>query len=119
MIWHSGGRHRMSFAEHLSFCQRRNWQGIKCLRRDVFRTRTFSVPFQRKTQRNCAITATFSADWQERKCACGALHEFTRYAVGWVEEYGHPAASDATEGRTVAKQTAFRAAAPPKQFGSD
>jgi hypothetical protein len=47
------------------------------------------------------------------------LHALGRAAVGWVEEYGHPAASEATEGRTVAKKTAFRAAEPPKQFASD
>ena len=42
------------------------------------------------------------------------LHALGRAAVSWVEEYGHPAASDATEGRTVAKKTAFRAAERPK-----
>jgi hypothetical protein len=32
------------------------------------------------------------------------FHALGRAGGGWVEEYGHPAASDATEGRTHGKK---------------
>jgi hypothetical protein len=38
-----------------------------------------------------------------------SLRTLGRAAKGWVEEYGHLAARDATQGRTLAKKTAFRA----------
>ena len=69
----NGHRQRMSFAEAYSFWRSRNWQGIKCLRRDVFRTCTLSVPFQCKTHRKLRHRRDLPASWQGRECARGGL----------------------------------------------
>ena len=71
----------------------------------------FRYLFSAKRIENCAIAATFPPAGRDASAHAegSRLHAPGRAAVGWVEEYGHPAASDATEGRTVAKKTAFRA----------
>jgi hypothetical protein len=63
-------------------------------------------------QNTAEIEARFPPRWREglaERLATTApsLQALRRAAKGWVEEYGHLAASDATEGRTVAKKTAF------------
>ena len=81
---------------------------------NLYRFGTFSA------QNAGEIAPQFPPCWGSRAAHNGpSLQALRPTAVGWVEEYGHPAASDATEGRTEAQKTAFRAAEPPKQFGSD
>jgi hypothetical protein len=46
------------------------------------------------------------------------LQALGRAAVGWVEEYGNPAARDATEGRTHGKKRHSVPGKPPEQFHS-
>ena len=68
----------------------------------------FRYLFSAKHHRNRATVSALL--WQP---AVGdnnpSLQALQRAAKGRVEEYGHLAARDATQGRTLAKKTAFRA----------
>ena len=57
------------------------------------------------------IAPQFPPCWGTRAALANdpSLQALRRAAKGWVEEYGHLAARDATQGRTLAKKTAFRA----------
>ena len=119
MIWRRRSL-RMSFAEQPSFWRAENWQEIKGLRRDVFRTCTFSVRFQWKTRPKLRQLPPYKRHHSRGLPGRGAApvaYSLGRAAGADVGEYGELAARDATVGRTVAKKRRF-GPWPPEHFCS-